>query len=120
METDPRQVVQRYFNAWTSKNVEEAYALLAPDLAFVGPTASYDSAEGFRPGLVGFAQMASAARIVMLVAESDRVAMLYDCDLPPPVGTLRIASFFVVRGGRIARYETQFDATEWRKLLAKR
>ncbi len=120
MQTDPRQVVQHYFNAWTSQQVDEAYALLAPDLIFVGPTARYDSAEAFRPGLAGFAAMSRGARIEMVVAEGDRVAMLYDCDLPAPVGTLRIASFFVVRDGRIVRYETQFDATALRTLLARR
>ena len=96
------------------------YAFLAEDLAFSGPTASYRSAAEFRPALVGFAAMTKAARITELIVEGDRAAMLYDCELPTPVGTLKIASFFRVASGKIATYETQFDATELRKLLASK
>ena len=113
-----RKVVQSYFAAWTSKNVREAHALLADDLQFSGPTASYQSAAEFWPALVGFAEMTVAARIVELIVEGDRAAMLYDCELPQPIGTLKIASFFRVENGKIRTYETQFDATELRKVLA--
>jgi hypothetical protein len=53
-----------------------------------------------------------------LIVEGDRAAMLYDADLP--VGTVRIASFFRVANGKIATYETWFDASELRKILPKR
>jgi ketosteroid isomerase-like protein len=113
-------VVEGYFAAWTTQNTSEAFALLAPDLKFTGPTATYDSAEAFRPALVGFANMTKSARAIELLVDGDGAALLYDCELPPPVGHLRIASFFRVRDGKIAWYETQFDATELRKLLAQR
>jgi len=116
---ETRRVVEGYFAAWTANNVDAAYALLADDLAFSGPTASYPSAEAFRPALAGFAAMTKAARIIDLVVEGERAALLYDCDLPPPVGTLKIASFFHVENGRIRTYDTQFDATELRQLLAR-
>ena len=115
-----REVVEAYFHAWTTKRIDDAYDLLADDLHFAGPTASYASAEDFRTALVGFAAMTRGARVIELVVEGDRVALLYDCDLPEPVGTLRISSFFRVRGDRIAWYETWFDATELRKLQAAR
>ena len=115
-----REIVEAYFHAWTTKRIDEAYELLADDLHFAGPTASYASAEEFRPALVGFAAMTRGARTIELVVDGDRAALLYDCDLPEPVGTIRIASFFRVRGDRIAWYETQFDATELRKLIAAR
>jgi len=117
-QDETRKVVQSYFAAWTAKNVREAHALLADDLEFSGPTASYRSAAEFWPALVNFAEMTVAARIVELIVEGDRAAMLYDCELPQPIGTLKIASFFRVENGKIRSYETQFDATELRKVLA--
>jgi ketosteroid isomerase-like protein len=114
-----RSVVERYFTAWTTKDVRGAHALLAPDLAFCGPTASYQSADAFWPALVKFAEMTKSARILELVVEGDRAAMLYDCELPQPIGTIKIASFFRVENGKIRTYETQFDATELRKLQAR-
>jgi hypothetical protein len=68
---------------------------------------------------VNFAAITKAARTVDLVVEGDRAALLYDCDLPEPVGTLRIASFFRVEKGRIRNCDTRFDATELRKLVAR-
>src|SRR4051812_5248266 len=113
---ETRTVVERYFAAWTSKKTDEAYALLADDLAFSGPSASYKTAAEFRPALVGFAAMTRGARIVELLVDGDRAALLYDCDLPEPVGTARIASFFHVANGKIRGYDTRFDATEFRNL----
>ena len=115
---DTRRVVERYFSAWTANRVDDAYALLAPDLQFAGPTASYESAAAFRPALVGFAAMTKWARVVELLVDGDRAALLYDCELPEPAGVLRIASFFRVESGKIQMYDTRFDATELRKVLA--
>jgi ketosteroid isomerase-like protein len=117
---ETRRVVEGYFAAWTRNDVDAAYALLADDLEFIGPSAHFQSAAAFRPGLVGFAAMTKSARVTDLLVDGDRAAMLYDCELPAPVGVLRIASFFRVENGKIRTYETQFDATEFRKLLARR
>jgi ketosteroid isomerase-like protein len=119
-DNETRSVVESYFAAWTSKNVDAACALLADDLAFWGPTASYQSAAAFRPALAGFAAMTKRAQATELVVQGDRAALLYDCELPPPVGTIKIASFFRVANGKIRWYETLFDANELRKLQAQR
>jgi hypothetical protein len=110
---DARAVVEGYFRAWTTNKPNEARVFLAEDLHFVGPTASYNSAEAFMPALVRFAEMTKSASIVELLVDGNRVAMLYECELP--FGVHRIASFFRVEEGKIKWYETQFDATELRK-----
>jgi hypothetical protein len=117
-EDETRAAVEGYFSAWTANQVAEAYAWLAADLEFIGPTARYESAEAFRPALVNFAAMSKEARVIELLVVGDRAALLYDCRLPDPVGCLRIASFFRVENRKIKTYETLFDATELRKLYA--
>ena len=117
-EEDTRRVVEGYFHAWTNHDPGAAFGFLAADLQFGGPTASYDSAHAFRPALNGFAAMTKWAKVVELLIDGDRAALLYDCELPPPVGVLRIASFFTVKHGKIVAYDTRFDATELRKLLS--
>jgi len=119
IEDETRKVVEGYFSAWTTNRTGDAYALLAPDLEFSGPNARCRSAEEFRPALDRFAAMTRSTRVLELVVDGDRAALLYDCELPPPVGTLRIASFFRVKASRIQTYETLFDPTELRKLLAQ-
>src|SRR5262245_53762834 len=37
-KTDARAVVESYFAAWTSHDTDKAYALLAPNLEFSGPS----------------------------------------------------------------------------------
>jgi hypothetical protein len=120
MSNDTRTVVERYFAAWTSNRVDDAYACLATDLEFVGPSARFSSAEAFRPALVGFAAMTRSARIAELVVDGDRAAMLYDCELPPPAGMTRIASFFRVEAGKIRWYETLFDPAGFKQVVAAR
>src|ERR1044071_5776822 len=108
---ETRRVVESYFQAWTSGDVERAYACLAPNLAFVGPSAKYQSAAEFRPGLIGFAKVTKSARIAELLVDGDRAAMLYDCEFHG-AGACRIASFFRVENEKICWYETQFDRSE--------
>src|SRR5262245_23893610 len=78
VQDETRRAVETYFAAWTTGNVDAAYAVLADDLTFVGPTASYQSAEAFRPALKNFAAMTKGARIVELLVQDDRAAMLYE------------------------------------------
>ena len=113
-----REVVETYFHAWTHGDTDAAYACLAPDLEFVGPSARYTSAAQFRPALIGFAQLTRSARIAELMVDGDRAAMLYDCELLPPAGMTRIASFFRVADGKICWYETLFDPAGFRALVA--
>lgn len=116
---DARTVVESYFNSWVGKRPDDAFTWLADDLTFIGPTGSYASAAEFRPALNGFAAMTRRAAIIELMVEGNRAAMLYECELPDPVGLIHIASFFRVENGKIKWYETQFDATNLPKLQAR-
>ena len=113
---ETRRVVEAYFSAWTSGRVDDAYALLADDLHFAGPTAHYEKAEDFRIPLQRFAAMTISAKIEEFIVEGGRAALLYDCELPQPVGKIKISSFFRVKEGKIYWYETQFDARGFDKL----
>ena len=115
MSEETREIVSGYFNAWTTNKTDAAHAFLADNLAFWGPTANYTSAEEFRPALNQFAAMTKRAQITKLLVEGDWAAMMYDCELPAPIGTIKIASFFRVERGKIQQYETMFDATAFRK-----
>ena len=102
-----REIVEGYFRAWTTGNVAGARAHLADDLEFAGPSASYTSADAFYPALERFAAATKGARIIELLVDGDRAAMLYDCQLGPHL--VRIASFFRVANGKIRWYDTRFD-----------
>ena len=116
---ETRQVVESYFAAWAANRIDEACLFLADDLEVAGPTASYNTAEAFLPALAKFAAMTKRAKAIELVVQGEHAALLYECELPPPVGTVKIGSFFRVQDGKIRTYEILFDATELRKLQAQ-
>ena len=116
---ETRRVVQGFFAAWTTGKEREARAFMADDMKYVGPLNSYETADALLGPLMKFAKNVQAARVLEIVVEGDRAALLYDCDLPPPVGTLRAATFQRVEQGRIRSYLQAFDATELRKLQAR-
>jgi hypothetical protein len=115
-QDETRRVVEAFFAAWTSGKAREARALLADDLEYSGPLNTYHSADALVPPLMTFAALLRGAGIVELVVQGDRAAMLYDCELPPPVGTLRTASFMRIDAGKIRTIRHAFDPTELRKL----
>jgi len=41
----PAEVVEQYFDAWTSKDFETARSLLSDDLSFIGPLEQFDDAD---------------------------------------------------------------------------
>jgi hypothetical protein len=102
-----REIVMAYYTGWTTKRTADAYAMLAPDLEFSGPGATYRSAAELKPGLEAFAAMTVAATLVEIMVEGDRAALLYDWEMP--LGVVRIASFFRVADGKIRWYDTRFD-----------
>jgi hypothetical protein len=44
----PEQVVGQYYDAWRSRGGDMSGVPLADDFCFVGPVASFETAEGFR------------------------------------------------------------------------
>jgi hypothetical protein len=114
--TDTRTVVEAFFTAWTHNDARATRALMADDMRYAGPLNTYDTAEALFGPLMKFAGMVRGARMIELVVDGDRAALLYDCELPAPVGTLRAASFQRVAGGKIVSYLQAFDATELREL----
>jgi hypothetical protein len=117
---ETRRVVEGFFAAWTSRDERAARGFMADDMKYVGPLNSYETADALLGPLMKFAAGVKGARMIEIVVEGDRAALLYDCDLPSPVGTLRAATFQRVEGGKITSYLQAFDATELRKLQPRK
>ena len=45
---DPREIANTYYDAWINRRGDMSQVPLAEDLVFLGPVASFDSAEGYR------------------------------------------------------------------------
>jgi SnoaL-like domain len=118
------ELVLAYYESW--KNGMASYdetrlrAILAPDLKFEGPLAGKrNSADAFLSGLAGFVKAVKAVRILQKVHAGNEAAVFYECDLTMPAGTFRFAEFLRVDKDTIQEINLVFDATEFRKLIAR-
>jgi hypothetical protein len=110
---DARSVVRAYHRGWTTKQFDEAVALLAPDLQVEVPINEYPTAESFAKALVAFGSMVSRVALLAELATANEVVLLYDMDVEG-LGKLRIAEHFTVAGGKITRIRQIHDTAALR------
>ena len=115
---DPREIANRYYDAWINRRGDMSEVPLAEDLVFRGPVASFDSAEGYR----AMARQAGAAVtsfcVRYQVSDGDRVCSVVDWTMQSVPGTLSAAEVLEIRDGQIVRGELFYDAEELRKAMA--
>jgi hypothetical protein len=109
-------VIRRYHEAWTQRDMGTARSCLADDLHFQGPIDTFSSADEFIATLTGFAQMLTRVDLLQEFYTDDAAALLYDCVTNSPAGTIRTAEFFGLRDGKVANIRLVFDATALRQV----
>lgn len=105
----PAEIVERYFDAWTSKDFETARGLLHDELSFTGPLEKFDHADALIESLKMLSQIVTGAEQRGILANGDRVAVIYDLHTVP-VPDSRVAEWYTVRDGKIVTAEAFFDA----------
>jgi ketosteroid isomerase-like protein len=105
----PAEIVERYFDAWTSQDFDTARDLLHDDLSFIGPLETFDHADGLIESLKMLSQVVTGAERRGVLSDGEQVAVVYDLHtVPVPVS--RVAEWYKVRDGKIATAEAFFDA----------
>jgi ketosteroid isomerase-like protein len=112
----PAETVEQYFDAWTSKDFETARSLLHDDLAFSGPIDTFESADALIESIKGLSQIVERAERRGLIADKDRVAVVYDLHTGS-VGTAPVAEWYTVRDAKIASMQAFFDARPFAPLF---
>jgi ketosteroid isomerase-like protein len=111
-------LVRKYHEAWTQRDMATARSCLADDLDFQGSIDTFSSADEFIATLTGFAQMLARVDLLQEFYTDDAAALLYDCVTNSPAGTIRTAEFFALRDGKIANIRLMFDATALRQVMS--
>ena len=105
----PAEIVEQYFDAWTSRDFETARNLLHDDLSFTGPIETLDSADALMESIKGLAQIVTGAERRGLLEQGDQVCVIYDLHtVPIPIAP--VAEWYTVRGGKITALRAYFDA----------
>jgi SnoaL-like domain len=111
-------LVRKYHESWTQRDMATARSCLADGLDFQGPIDTFASADEFITTLTGFAQMLTRVDLLHEFYTDDAAALLYDCVTNSPAGTIRTAEFFGLRDGKIASIRLVFDATVMRQVMS--
>ncbi len=105
----PAEIVEGYFDAWTSKDFDKARSLLHDDLSFKGPIETLDNADALMESIRGLAQIVTGAERRGLVAQGDQVCVIYDLHTVP-IPTAPVAEWYTVRDGKVESMQAFFDA----------
>jgi SnoaL-like domain len=103
-------VAVAYTDAWARRDLRTAAGYLAPDVAFDGPFARYESAEPLMKGLERFVtNLVPGWKQLAAVARGEQVMLMYEVYVPSgkPV---RTAEHFTVRDGLIRSETLVFDS----------
>jgi hypothetical protein len=119
MNPNPTEtLVRQYFQLWSTKQLDRAYALVADDVTCTTPMNTYSSAAQLRPALERFLEGMQSVELLDVMTDGPRATLHYACKMP--FGTLRTAELARVEGGKIRSIELVYDATELRKLIPAR
>ena len=113
-----RQLIETYYQAWTTGDLVTARRCLADDLDFKGSIDTFHKADDFLGELKRFHGMLRGVKLLTSYFDQDGAAMLYDCDTATPAGVIRTAEFFSTSNGKITEIRLVFDASELRKLMS--
>jgi hypothetical protein len=113
------QVAALYYDAWRARQGDMSGVPLAEDFNFVGPVASFDSAEGYRE----MARQAGAAvtsfEVRRQFVDGNTVCSIVDWEMAMPgLGRMTAAELLEVEDGVIVRGELIYDAEALRAAMA--
>jgi ketosteroid isomerase-like protein len=101
-------VAKRYFDAWTSKDMDSAMALVADDMVCDAPAGRLRGAAEFRAFLEPFTGILLEARLLAAYGDETKALIMYDTTTMP-VPSAPGAELLTVMGGLIVANTFIFD-----------
>jgi ketosteroid isomerase-like protein len=114
-----KEIVDRYYDAWINRAGDFSEVPLAENFAFIGPVASFDSAEGYRQMASEAGKLVTRFEVRHQFVDGDRVCSIIDWEMSLPVAPMTSAEVLEVRDGKIVRGELIYDAAELRAAMAQ-
>ena len=114
------ETVALYYDAWQHKQGDFGDVPLADDFEFIGPVASFDSAERYRAMAREAGQAVTTFAVRRQFADGDTVCTIVDWEMAlPGLGPMTAAELLEVRDGVIVRGELIYDAEALRRVMAQ-
>jgi ketosteroid isomerase-like protein len=113
---DAKHVAGRFFDAWTTKDFEQARELLHDDVSFEGPIDTFQDADSYLASLRQLSGIVTGAEKQKVFVDGDDICVIYDLKTAP-VPSSRTCEWYRVRDGRIASVSAVFDARPFAPLF---
>lgn len=114
-----QEIVDAYYEAWTSGKGDFSAVPLADDFVFRGPVASFESAEGYRAMAAQAGPSVTRFAVRHQFVDGSRVCSIIDWEMSLPVPPMTSAEILEIEDGRIARGELIYDAEALRAAMAQ-
>jgi ketosteroid isomerase-like protein len=115
-----QETVARYYDAWQNRHGDLHDVPLADDFEFIGPVASFDTAEGYRAMAREAGRAVTSFTVRSQFVHGDQVCSIIDWEMAiPGVGRMTSAELLEVRDGVIVRGELIYDAEPLRQAMAQ-
>jgi SnoaL-like protein len=114
------ETVARYYDAWQNRRGDMSEVPLADEFQFVGPVASFDTAEGYRAMASEAGKTITSFAIRRQFVDGDQVCSIIDWEMAiPGVGPMTSAELLEVVDGVIVRGELIYDGEPLRRAMAQ-
>jgi len=114
-----QEIVDAYYEAWTSGKGDFSDVPLAADFVFRGPVASFESAEGYRAMAAQAGPLVARFTVRHQFVEGSRVCSIIDWEMNLSVPPMTSAEILEIEDGKIARGELIYDAEPLRAAMAQ-
>ena len=102
------QVAVAYYEAWTSKNLDEALSYVSADIVCEAPAGRIDGAEAYRAFMAPFVQILVSSKMIAAFGDEETALVMYDTETIP-VKSAPGAECVTVRDGKITHSRFIFD-----------
>lgn len=97
-----------YHRAWTSKDLQAAWQLLAEDVEFLAPPGRLVGVDAVKGFMGPFANSLTASELVAAYGDEHQALLMYDAG-NPAVARAPAAELYTVRDGQIVAIRLIFD-----------
>ena len=115
MNKDSIALAEKYYTALGEKNIAYLEKQLHPDVQFIGPLGEVKGKEAVLEHTKKFAAFFKSLKIRAKFGSQDQAMIVYDVDLPAPIGNIRTASLMNFQNELVIRIELFFDAASMMK-----
>ena len=115
-----RETAALYYDAWQNKRGDFSSVPLADDLEFIGPVASFDSAEAYRAMAREAGPAVTSFEVRRQFVDGNTICSIVDWEMAlPGLGRMTSAELLEVVDGVIVRGELIYDGEALRRVLAQ-